>query len=235
MTNKILVATVWAFLLLGTQHGYSQQAGTLGIKHTVDFDISGDGTDKAWNATPWFPLTKFKGTASYITQAKLLYSDKGIYALYSCRDKKITATLKEDFADLYKEDVVEIFFWTDQSTRLYFEYELSPLNYELAILVPNFNGDFFGWRPWHYEGNRKTSHKTSIVKNKEGGVEGWTAEFFIPYTLLKPLLNVPPRKGTEWRMNLYRIDYDEQYTSWTWKPVKSNFHDIDSYGTVVFD
>jgi hypothetical protein len=31
--------------------------------------------------------------------------------------------------------------------------------------------------------------------NKDGdAVTSWTAEFFIPYTLLKPLNNVPPQK-----------------------------------------
>jgi hypothetical protein len=59
---------------------------------------------------------------------------------------------------LYNEDVIEAFFWPDEKNPLYFEYELSPLNYELAILVPNNKGNFFGWRPWHYEGDRKTRH-----------------------------------------------------------------------------
>ncbi|HTE31498.1 MAG TPA: carbohydrate-binding family 9-like protein [Chryseolinea sp.] len=220
-----------------TAHVSAQPANkkaALTIKHTDDFEVRGDGTDKAWSSADWFPLKKSKGSADYQTQAKLLYSNKGIYALFSCADKTITATLKEDFADLYKEDVIEIFFWTDESTRLYFEYELSPLNYELAILVPNFKGDFFGWRPWHYEGDRKTTHQTSVTKDDRGNITGWMGEVFIPYALLKPLVNVPPRSGTQWRINLYRIDYDLQHSSWTWQPVQGNFHDIDSFGTVEF-
>ena len=51
-----------------------------------------------------------------------------------------------DNLDIYNEDVVEVFLWTDESTPLYFEYELSPLNYELPIIVPNNEGDFFPYR-----------------------------------------------------------------------------------------
>jgi hypothetical protein len=130
---------------------------------------------------------------------------------------------------LYNEDVVEIFFWTDESKPLYFEYELSPHNFELPILVPNSNGKFLGWLPWHYEGDRKTRHATRITD------KAWTAEFFIPYTLLMPLDNVPPVKGTKWRCNFYRIDYDSGSSEWSWQKTRINFHDFKKFGTILFD
>lgn len=205
------------------------------VRRTDNFDVSGKGTAKEWGTTDWIALQKRKGSAGYTTRVKLLYSETGIYALFSCEDKKITATMKEDFADLWTEDVVEIFFWTDTSTSLYFEYELSPLNYELAILVPNMDGTFLGWKPWQYEGERKTRHATNIVRDQNGKVNEWIAEFFIPYALLKPLRNVPPTKGTEWRVNMYRIDHDQQNTSWSWKPVQKNFHDYEKFGVMKFE
>ena len=218
---------------------YAQNSGKKSgkwiVKQTANFDLSGKGNAPEWQATDWVPLAKRKGEADYATKAKLLYSDTGIYGLFSCQDKKITATLKEDFASLWTEDVVEIFFWTDESVPLYFEYELSPLDFELAILVPNNNGNFFGWRPWQYEGARKTRHATSILRDKEGNVTEWQAEFFIPYALLKPLGQVPPKKGMQWRVNLYRIDYDQENTSWSWQPVEKTFHDYKKFGVMQFD
>ena len=207
----------------------------LSITHTADFDITGDMESPAWKAAPWIELPqREKEEVKHQTKAKLLYSDKGIYTIFWCEDNQITATLKEDMADLYNEDVVEIFFWTDERFPLYFEYELSPLNYELAILVPNMRGKFLGWTPWHYEGDRKTKHATKIIKEGEKTV-GWVAEFFIPYTLLTPLNNVPPIRGTKWRMNMYRIDYDKGVSDWSWQPTRVNFHDIESFGTLVFE
>ncbi|HMD81184.1 MAG TPA: carbohydrate-binding family 9-like protein, partial [Anaerolineales bacterium] len=180
-------------------------------------------------------LSKRNGSSTYQTRAKLLYSETGIYGMFDCPDKTITATITEDFADLWHEDVIEVFFWTDESTPLYFEYELSPLNYELPILVPNFGGDFLGWRPWHYEDARKTRHATKVIKDEKGNVTSWVGEFFIPYALLKPLQNVPPKSGTTWRANLYRIDYDEGQSGWTWQPVQTNYHDIHRFGTIQFE
>ncbi|HEY9487350.1 MAG TPA: carbohydrate-binding family 9-like protein [Chryseosolibacter sp.] len=205
------------------------------IKKTNNFDVTGSGSADAWNNTDWVTLEKRKGQATYVTQAKLLYSDTGIYALFSCDDSKITSTLQKDFANLWTEDVVEIFFWPDESVPLYFEYELSPRNHELAILVPNMDGDFLGWTPWQYEGERKTRHAVEVKKDKSGKTTEWMAEFFIPFSLLKPLRNVPPQAGTEWRMNLYRIDYDDQYTSWSWQPVAKNFHDYENFGLIRFE
>lgn len=208
--------------------------GFIVIKKTANFDISGSGSASEWQTTDWIPLEKRRGEADYITRAKLLYSDSGIYGLFSCTDEKITATLKEDFSNLWTEDVIEIFFWPDESVPLYFEYELSPLNYELAILVPNMDGTFLGWKPWQYEGDRKTRHATKISGDKDKPT-GWLAEFFIPFSLLQPLRNVPPEKGDQWRMNMYRIDYDKKYTSWSWKPVQKNFHDYERFGVIKFD
>jgi hypothetical protein len=208
---------------------------TFRVKHTANFEITGDGRTANWNSSEWLQLSQERDSGvAYQTKLKMLYSDSGIYCLYYCEDNRITATLKEDFLDLWHEDVVEAFFWPDESQTIYFEYELSPLNYELPILVPNNKGKFLGWRPWHYEGNRKIKHLIHVNKNGDA-IASWTAEFFIPYALLKPLNNVPPQKGTAWRANFYRIDYDHGESSWEWQKVRTNFHDYESFGYLVFE
>jgi len=210
--------------------------GVLHIRQTEDFEVTGDGKDPAWNTTEWITLSRIKGSSPYETRVKLLYSETGIYATYHCMDKKINATIREDFASLWREDVIEIFFWPDETYPIYLEYELSPLNYELAILVPNLNGQSSGWVPWNYRGKKKTRKATTIIKDNKGATTAWIAEFFIPYTLMRPLQNVPPKKGTKWRANIYRIDYDEPESSyWSWQPVNNNFHEFEKYGTLVFD
>jgi len=221
--------------LLLSAPAFAQEGKQTLIKKTTNFDISGDGTAPEWNRADWISLEKRRGVADYTTRVKLLYSETGIFGLFSCQDVKITATLKEDFANLWTEDVIEVFFWPDESVPLYFEYELSPLNYELAILVPNMDGTFFGWKPWQYDGDRKTRHATRIVTKEDGTVTEWRAEFFIPYSLLKPLRNVPPEAGDQWRMNLYRIDYDNASAAWSWQPVRTNFHNFERFGVIVFE
>jgi hypothetical protein len=159
--------------------------------------------------------------------------------LFNGTDEKLTSTMTNDFDNLWTEDVYEAFFWPDERDPLYFEYEISPLNKELPILCPNPDGKFLGWRPWHYEGNRKVRKATAAQggEAKSGAaVKGWTAEVFIPFELLTPLRNTSPQPGTKWRANFYRMDYDGgKQSAWDWARVGASFHEYQKFGTLVFE
>jgi hypothetical protein len=216
------------------------ESRVLKVRRTDDFTVTGDGSAAAWQPIAWETMSR-RGSDGhdYATRFKVLYSDKGLYVLMQGDDRRLTSTMKEDYADLWKEDVFEFFIWPDESQPIYFEYEISPLGYELPILVPQLGRKFIGWRPWHYEGARKIVKATSAQGgNRESGaaVSGWTAEVFLPYELLRPLENVPPKSGTHWRANFYRMDYDEGRTSsWDWSRVGPSFHEYQKYGTLVFE
>ncbi len=237
--NALPLSLIMLFSLLDFSLMATDGPGSVIVKKCDDFKINGKANSVNWNKTEWLDIMKQdNGKTDYKTKAKVLYSESGIYFLFDCKDKKLTSTLKGDNLDLYKEDVVEVFLWTEESFPVYFEYEISPLNYELTIMVPNNKGKFFGWLPWHYEGDKKTIHET-VVKggNKEAGaeVEGWTAEFFIPYKLLVPLGNIPPVSGTRWRANMYRIDYDNGATHYSWQKTAGSFHEYNKFGTFIFE
>jgi hypothetical protein len=228
----------WAFLrpAVGEEPG----GPVLHVRATEDFAVNGRGDAPAWSAAAWEPLRlRTADGLSYTTRVKALYSRTGLYVLMEAEDRLITATMKEDFLNLWNEDVFEFFLWPDERYPVYFEYEISPLGFELPILIPNFGGEFLGWRPWHYEGPRKTQKATTAVggPTQSGArVTGWKAEVFVPYDLLKPLQSVPPKRGTRWRANFYRVDYDEgRNTSWDWARVGPSFHEFNKFGTLVFD
>jgi hypothetical protein len=210
------------------------------VLRTDDFIIDGRGASPAWSKAAWQMLApRAAGKDSHPTRVKMLYSPTGLYVLMDGEDSALTSTMREDFLDLWTEDVFEFFLWPDQAHPVYFEYEISPLGFELPILVPNFGGQFYGWRPWHYEGPRKIQKAVTVRGGPaETGarITGWTAEVFLPYELLKPLRNVPPRSGTIWRANVYRMDYDGGRTaSWNWAPVRGTFHQPERFGTLVFE
>lgn len=212
----------------------------LHISKCSDFEIDGKGSAAAWSTVDWVPLNRRdNGPLEYATRFRMLYSETGVYVLFDGTDRKLTATMQEDFRDLWNEDVFECFFWTDERHPVYFEYEISPLGYELPILVPNLDGKFLGWRPWHYDGPRRIRKKVSIIggEQKSGAdISGWRAEVFVPYELLKPLQNLPPKSGTRWRANFYRVDYDgSMSTGWDWARVGPSFHDVHNFGTLIFD
>jgi hypothetical protein len=217
-----------------------QPAPTLRVLKTADFTVDGKGGAAAWAKAEWAPLRQAGAAGPPLaTRFKMLYSPAGLYVLMDGEDRALTATFAADFLDLWTEDVFEFFLWPDERHPVYFEYEISPLGFELPILVPNFGGTFYGWRPWHYEGARRIQKAVGV----RGGaavsgarITGWTAEVFVPWDLLKPLQNVPPQSGTRWRANVYRMDYDEgRHARWHWSRVPGTFHDIARFGTLVFE
>ena len=211
----------------------------LSVRPVDDFEVTGKGEHAAWQKAEWVALRRREPqNHPYDTRFKIVYSTTGLYFLMDGTDRKLTSTMNEDFMDLWNEDVYEVFLWTDERYPVYFEYEISPLNRELPIIIPNFGGQFLGWRPWHYERERQTRKATSITggpKQSQASIEGWRAEFFIPYALLRPLQNVPPTPGTQWRANFYRMDHDEgKRTQWEWARVGNSFHEYEKFGELVF-
>ena len=209
------------------------------VYETNDFEITGEGNAESWGNAKWLNLVQRRpaGKESMVTKVKMQYSKTGLYFLFYCEDKFLTATMDKDFMDLWKEDVVEVFLWPDEDTPAYFEYELSPLNYELAILVSNIDGELHRWQPFHYDSDRQTLRATVVTggeKKNKASISGWTAEFFIPYKLLRPLKNISPEKNTRWRANFYRVDYDNEVASWSWQLTERSFHDFKKFGTLIF-
>src|SRR5438270_4195530 len=239
MKRAVLALTVLTMCLQPGVRAQRDERPRLSVKPTDDFEVTGAGDQEAWRQADWVTLRRREPDGHpYDTRFKTLYSSTGLYFLIDATDRTLTATMNEDFMDLWNEDVFEVFLWTDERYPMYLEYEISPLNRELPILIPNFGGQFLGWRPWHYERNRLTRKATAIIggpKQPHAAIQGWRAEFFIPYALLRPLQNVPPKPGTRWRANVYRMDYDEaKRAEWNWAPVEKSFHEYERFGDLLF-
>ncbi len=247
---KILFLSLLIPVFLSAQTGSSAEMtkksqqtganpGSVTVRKCQDFTVKGDGSSSAWNNTEWIGLVPQRSDCiAYETKIKVLYSGTGIYFLFHCQDEKLTTTMKADNLNLWEEDVVEVFLWTSEDFPVYFEYEISPMDYELPIMVPNYKGKFLGWLPWNYVGEKRVMHATSAtggVKKSGGTVTGWIAEFLIPYKLLAPLPKVPPASGTKWRANMYRIDYDKGSSGFSWQKTSGSFHEYNSFGTFIFE
>ena len=210
------------------------------VKKCTDFSLTGTGDNPLWQQSDWVPMSLLdESDLEYETRFKMLYSDKGIYVLGFCEDKLISTDYKVDQGDIWNGDVFEVFLQTDETNPLYFEYEINPHGAELAILVPNNEGDFYGWSPWHYEGDRKVNKTVRIHRVKgepEEKITGWSVEFFIPFELFNGLKNSPPKSGTQWKGNIYRIDYDTgELVKWGWNSIDKSFHEYKKFGTIIFE
>jgi hypothetical protein len=210
------------------------------IPSCSDFPLDGAGSHPAWAASPWLELSQVDGPhPGYRTRTKLMYSSTAFYALVECSDHFITCSGLPDMGALFTEDVVELFLWPDERMPLYLEYELSPLNAELVLLVSNREGTFHGWLPFDYHGGRRCRHETRIIGGTRAAgaaVSGWTAEFAIPWTLFSGVGEIPPDQHSRWHLNLGRIDYDEGRRRHATLSARTgaNFHDYRSFLPVRF-
>jgi hypothetical protein len=211
----------------------------LKIPEVADFELH--DPKAPWSRSPLYTLNRSEQSPlPYNTTARILWSEIGLYFQIECEDEVLTTTGLPDWGDLYLEDVVEVFLWTDPSQPLYFEYEISPMASELAILVPNHKGDFHGWLAWHFVKDRLT-RKRVLVKGgpQQPGaqVQSWTAEFFIPFKLFLGLGNMEPKKGDQWRGNICRMDYGAAERSyWSLEPtIQTNFHEFEKFPIFIFD
>lgn len=236
--NLILIVFFASFGLMNTAMAQSTDA-PLEIMACEDFEISGSGDHPTWQKTSWQIVPCIDEVdVPFSTRFKMQYSTSGIYFLAECEDRKITTKYTEDQDDIWNGDVFEMFFQPDPGNPLYLEYEINPLNTELVLLVPNHKGTFFGWAPWHYEGERRIKKLVRVEggEMKSGAsIEKWTAEVFIPFALFTGLENAPPMPGDIWKANFYRMDYDSgERIKWAWKPIEINFHQYERFGTLVF-
>lgn len=233
--RHIILYCVWVLVICPLSLFAKTNTDTLGIESTSDFNVDGKGSNRQWEKASWVQLQQIdSGVLNYDTRIKMMYSPKGIYVLFSGKDKKITSPYRNDFDDLYNADVFEVFFHPDPSFPLYFEYEINAYNKELVLLIPNIDNKIMGWKPWHYDSTSKVIKKVDIQKSKKG-MESWTAECFFPYELLEPLRFVPPIKGTCWNANFCRLDYDSgKMIKWSWSPVKVSFHEFRVFRTIQF-
>jgi len=215
------------------------------VKKCKDFELTGDGSSPEWQQAEWQKMTYLGAEEqSYSTRCKTVYSDTGIYFLVDCEDQVISCSFTEDMQPIFTEDVFEVFldpaYAESGQQRVYFEYELSPLDKELVLLVPNDEEVFHGWLPWHYEGDRRIRHATNIKGGEKlpmASCTGWQAECFIPFALLSGLANGTPESGTQWRGNIYRIDYDKGASGhWAWNDATGgNFHNYNKFGILKFE
>lgn len=213
----------------------------LDVQRVDHFSIDGFGSHDTWSALEWHVLRCIEEPTDTRSRFKIAWSSEALYLLFDCLDQRLSCTDLRDFDDLYEEDVVECFLWPDESQTLYFEYEASPLGAELPILVASKQGNFMGWRPWHYEGERRCSLRCSVDGGEQAPgapVTSWRAEIRLPFALLQGLVANAPVAGDRWRANFYRIDYDNATPQhWNWSAVNfkaHGFHDLEHFGTIVF-
>lgn len=209
------------------------------IRRQKDFALLPEN-EKYFEDAPWRELRRVEGKKDYRTRMKAVCSHRGLYFLFCCEDEKISCTYQKDGEDLYREDVLEIFLCPEERYPVYLEYELSPLNKELVLMVFHNGVDFHGWLPFHYTGARRVAHITwSLAGEIAPGAACslWHAMVYIPFALFQGAAAEYPVEKTLWKGNIFRIDTDGgEVSKYALKTACGTaFHDFEKFEEIIFE
>lgn len=214
---------------------------SLSVRKCTDFEITGSGNSEKWKNTNWVLLNKInKKGHNYQSKFKIMYSEEGIYLLFSGEDNKLTTKDYEDMDHLWFHDVFEAFFHPDPKKSTYFEFQVNPFGKQLLLTISKLNNGV-SWIPFN-QSNRdyyETYSKTKVIRDaaKDKTISSWTAEVFISYKSLGLLPKIPPKSGDVWKANFYRLDYDTgEMGKWSWSPtIEESFHELNHFGFIRFE
>jgi hypothetical protein len=188
-----------------------------------------EGNDR-WKQRETIELIPFHGEGECLqkTWVSTCWDESFIHIQFFCEDQEILATLTDRNAKVWQEEAVEVFICPSEDMKVYYEFQVSPLNVVRDVKVLNPNGlqegcTFQG--EWECLELQTNAYKTNI---------GWNAEISIPFTGLGCST---PRQGDTWRINFYRIDRvpREEYSVWSvTRKDKAEFHRPFRFGYIQF-
>ena len=186
--------------------------------------------DSLWDKAPKGELLEVvSGKTPFLaTEFRFLRDDKqgALFLRFLAEDDEVRSTFRLNEECLYRQDVFELFIAEGETLREYREIEVSP--YDL-----HFTGDVV------YEGSGKLKlnmdwdipgflTRTCHQKEKNLTSSVWR----LPYAAFR----TAPRSGTEWRVNLFRIDHSrrgEELQAWQ-ATGEANFHVPERFGQLFF-
>ncbi len=163
------------------------------------------------------------------TTLSLAWDFEYLYAAFACEDEGPTnARLTVRDANLWEEEVVEVFIDADGDQNTYYELEWNPLNTLFDAFVIN-SGKHWLLRDWTMAGIQHAVGRTDT---------GWVVEIAMPLTEFGEAGRVPPQIGDVWRANFYRIDrppHAERPEMTAWSTIgRYNFHASEAFGYIEF-
>jgi len=242
---------------------------TYGARHTaVPVRVDGVLDDAAWVFSPRVGAMRLIHTPErrprQATEAAVTWDETFLYVAFACTDPEPWARHATRDDRLWEEEVVEVFLDPDGDGRNYAEFEVSPTNVvvDLLIAAPRAGGP--NARAWNAEGL-----KTAVATHPAG----WVVEMAIPWRALAVAgVSSPPAAGDAWRVGLYRIERpggvakaaridalvaqrraaggdervsveaelerlraDDEYSAWSVTRADRGFHDPERFGVIRFE
>lgn len=233
-------------------------------QHAIKID--GRLEDPAWQAVKWSDLfsdiagiSKLKGiridqAADILaTRVKMCWDAQFLYIAAELKDQDLWATLRKRDTIIYHNNDFEAFFTTSPDVSSYYELEINQLGTVLDLMMtrPYRNGGRAVIH-WDLKGLQSAVQLHGTVNNPEDKDSSWTVEMAIPFSSVLSFGQRTPARGTYWRMNFSRVQWDlttinkryERKTihgrrvaehNWVWSPQGIvDMHAPDRWGYLFF-
>ena len=202
--------------------------------------LDGKLDEAAWKSaasTGPFVKTMDGGRAESRADAKVLWDDKYLWVGFSIEDRDVWSTLDKRDDKLWTQEAVELFLDADGDGKTYVELQTNPRGAIFDSYLPRYREN-----QNDFDSGMKVAVGVEGTLDKRDDVDkGWTVELQIPLEAArgkeKEMKNVPPRVGSMWRVNFFRMDLPagkpQQGTAWS-PPMVGDFHALDKLGELVF-
>jgi hypothetical protein len=204
--------------------------------------IKADGKmdEKEWADAPSsgdFVRTMDAQPAEQKTSAKVLWDDKFVYVGFVNEDKDIWTTLDKHDDKLWTQEADEMFIDADGDGKTYVELQVNPKGVTFDSFLPTYRQNQNDWD----SGMKAGVTVDGTLNKRDDEDKKWVAEIAIPIEAArgkeKDMKNVPPKVGTEWRVNFFRMDQPngrpQSGSGWS-PPMVGDFHALDKFGILVF-
>ena len=202
--------------------------------------IDGKLDEKAWNeaeSSGDFVRTMDGQPAEQKTTAKVLYDDKNLYVAIDNEDRDVWSTLDKHDDKLWTQEADEMFIDADGDGKTYVELQVNPKGATFDSYLPAYRQNQNDWE----SGTKAVVKVDGTINKHDDQDKRWVVEMAIPLAAakgkLKDMKNVPPKVGTEWRVNFFRMDQPtgrpQSGTGWS-PPMVGDFHALDKFGFLVF-
>lgn len=202
--------------------------------------IDGKLDEKEWNDAPSsgdFVRTMDAQPAEQKTSARVLWDDKFVYVAFVNEDKDIWTTLDKHDDKLWTQEADEMFIDADGDGKTYVELQVNPKGVTFDSFLPTYRQNQNDWD----SGMKAGVTIDGTLNKRDDEDKKWIAELAIPIDAArgreKEMKNVPPKVGTEWRVNFFRMDQPngrpQSGTGWS-PPMVGDFHALDKFGILVF-
>lgn len=215
------------------------------LKAAKPIEIDGRLDEGDWVKAPWTDdFIDIEGpdktTPRYRTRAKLLWDDNYLYIAAQMEEPNVKATLTQHDSIIFHDNDFEIFLKPLATQSGYFEVEVNALNtvWDLFLNKPYREGGKAD-SSWDSEGLKTAVSVQGTLNHPEDKDTGWTVEMALPWKGFGSRLQVPrPKTGTEWRINLSRVEWipgHPREDNWVWTSQGViNMHAPDRWGYLEF-